>query len=71
VTYYSRDGKDDLAVGGTRRAMDTGAHGYVHIPGGSPHWPGLIGGSLLTMAAAMASLHLLWSSRPPWRGRVR
>jgi len=52
-------GRGDLAVGATVRAMDTGARQNVYPPDGSPHWPGLIGGSLLTLATATAGGHLI------------
>jgi hypothetical protein len=61
---------DDLEVGATIQAMDTGARGNVYSPDGSPHWLGLIGGCVLTLSSVVATGHLLWrGSRGLFRRR--
>jgi hypothetical protein len=61
-------GRGELVEGRTVRAMDTGAPDNVYTPDGSPHWPGMIGGSLLTLMAAVAACHLVWRGG---RGLIR
>jgi hypothetical protein len=49
----------DVRAGAAVPAVDAGASRYVFSAGGSPHWAGMIGGSVLTAAFAAGSLHLV------------